>query len=70
MVGGLAGVIGGVIYFVISLPINFSGNGCDAGPAGQKRRRSAFLGIVLVIIAGLLGAIILAVLTALADFLE
>jgi len=70
MVGGLAGVIGGVIYFLISLPINFLwGMAAMEGQLARSGVELPFSGIVLVIIASLLGAIVLAVLTALGGIL-
>ena len=70
MVGGLAGVIGGIIYFLISLPINiFFGMAAMEGQLARSGVELPFSGIVLVIIAGFLGAIILAVLTALGGLL-
>ena len=70
IVGGLAGVIGGIIYFLISLPINiFFGMAAMEGQLARSGVELPFSGIVLVIIAGLLGAILLAVLTALGGLL-
>jgi hypothetical protein len=70
MVGGLAGVVGGIIYFVLSLPINiFFGMAAMEGQLARSGVELPFSGIVLVIIAGILGAIILAVLTVVGGIL-
>ncbi len=66
MVGGLAGVVGGIIYFVLSLPINiFFGMAAMQEQLYRSGVRLPFSGIVLVILTSIVGAIILAVLTAL-----
>ena len=66
MVGGLAGVVGGIIYFVLSLPINiFFGMAAMQEQLYRSGVRLPFSGIVLVIMTSIVGAIILAVLTAL-----
>ena len=66
MVGGLAGVVGGVIYFVLSLPINiFFGMAAMESQLARSGVQLPFSGFVLVIITSILGAVILAVLTAL-----
>ena len=66
MVGGLAGVVGGIIYFVLSLPINiFFGIAAMQEQLSRSGVRLPFSGMVLVIVASIVGAIILAVLTAL-----
>lgn len=65
MVGGLAGVVGGIIYFVLSLPINiFFGMAAMQEQLYRSGVHLPFSGIVLVILAGIVGAVILAVLTA------
>lgn len=66
MVGGLAGVVGGVIYFIISLPINiFFGMAAMQEQLYRSGVRLPFSGIVLVLLTSIVGAIILALLTAL-----
>ena len=66
MVGGLAGVVGGVIYFVLSLPINiFFGMAAMQEQLYRSGVHLPFSGFVLVILTSIVGAIILAVLTAL-----
>jgi hypothetical protein len=70
MVGGLAGVIGGVIYFVLSLPINiFFGMAAMEGQLARSGIQLPFSGMVLLIISSLLGAVILAGLTTLGGIL-
>ena len=70
IVGGLAGVIGGVIYFVLSLPINiFFGMAAMEAQLERSGIQLPFSGMVLLIISSLLGAVILAVLTALGGLL-
>ena len=67
MVGGLAGVVGGLIYLVIGVPLAY----LVAGPAameGQLARAGVnipFSGALLFIIAGIVGAIILVILSVL-----
>jgi hypothetical protein len=66
VVGGLAGVVGGVIYFIISLPINiFFGMAAMQEQLYRSGVRLPFSGIVLVLLTSIVGAVILALLTAL-----
>ena len=66
MVGGLAGVVGGIIYFVLSLPINiFFGMAAMQEQLYRSGVHLPFSGILLVILTSIVGAIILALLTAL-----
>ena len=66
MVGGLAGVVGGLIYFVLSLPINiFFGMAAMQQQLYRSGVHLPFSGIVLVLLTSIVGAIILALLTAL-----
>jgi len=70
MVGGLAGVVGGVIYFLLSLPINiFFGMAAMEQQLRSSGISIPFSGVVLVLLSSFLGAIILAVLTALGGLL-
>jgi hypothetical protein len=70
MVGGLAGVVGGVIYFILSLPINiFFGMAAMQQQLSRSGVRLPFSGFILVILTSIVGAIILAVLTALGGIL-
>ena len=70
IVGGLAGVIGGVIYFVLSLPINiFFGMAAMEAQLSRSGIQLPFSGMVLLIISSLLGAVILAGLTTLGGIL-
>jgi hypothetical protein len=65
MVGGLAGVVGGIIYFVLSLPINiFFGMAAMEGQLARSGVHLPFSGVVLLIVSSIIGAIVLAVLTA------
>jgi hypothetical protein len=65
-VGGLAGVFGGIIYFLLSLPINiFFGMAAMEEQLTRSGVHLPFSGMVLLLVASLLGAIMLAVLTVL-----
>jgi hypothetical protein len=66
MVGGLAGVVGGIIYLVIGLPIAILFG--MAAMTDQLTRQGVQLpisGAILMVVAGIVGAIILAVLATL-----
>ena len=66
MVGGLAGVVGGILYFIISLPLNiFFGMAAMEQQLDRSGVHLPFSGIVLVLLSSVVGAIILALLTAL-----
>ena len=66
MVGGLAGVVGGIIYFVLSLPINiFFGMAAMQQQLYRSGVHLPFSGVFLVILTSIVGAIILALLTVL-----
>ena len=70
MVGGLAGVVGGVIYFLLSLPINiFFGMAAMEQQLSRSGISIPFSGVVLVLLSSFIGAIILALLTALGGVL-
>ncbi|MGH9929777.1 MAG: hypothetical protein ACREA9_11205 [Pyrinomonadaceae bacterium] len=70
VVGGLAGVVGAVIYFILSLPINiFFGMAAIQEQLSRSGVRLPFSGVVLVILTSIVGAIVLAVLTALGGIL-
>jgi hypothetical protein len=70
MVGGLAGVVGGVIYFLLSLPINiFFGMAAMEQQLSRSGISIPFSGVVLVLLSSFIGAIILALLTALGGIL-
>ena len=66
MVGGLAGVVGGLIYLILGLPIAIL-----FGMTAMEQQLSnsgvhlPFSGVILMVIAGIVGAIILAVLATL-----
>ena len=66
LVGGLAGVFGGIIYFIITLPIALL---WGAAVMSEQFNRSGvqmpFSGPVLMIVGSLIGAIILALLATL-----
>lgn len=66
MVGALAGVIGGVLYFCIGVPIAYFASGGGAEVEEMLRRSGVELpltGALLFIVSGLLGAIILTILS-------
>lgn len=66
MVGGLAGVVGGIIYLILGLPIAILfGMSAMEQQLSQQGVRLPFSGVILMIFAGIIGAVILAVLTTL-----
>lgn len=63
MVGGLAGVVGGIIYLVIGLPIAILfGMAAMTDQLSRSGVELPFSGVLLMIVAGIVGAIFLAVL--------
>jgi hypothetical protein len=66
MVGGLAGVVGGIIYLILGLPIAIL-----FGMAAMQEQLSRsgvhlpFSGVLLMIVSGIVGAVFLAVLATL-----
>jgi len=66
MVGGLAGVVGGIIYLIIGLPIAiFLGMAAMTEQLSRSGVELPFSGTLLMIVAGIVGAIILTVLATL-----
>lgn len=66
MVGGLAGVVGGIIYLVIGLPIAILfGMAAMTEQLTRSGVELPFSGVLLMIVAGIVGAIFLAVLATL-----
>jgi hypothetical protein len=66
MVGGLAGVFGGIIYLILGLPIAiFFGMTAMEEQLSRSGVQLPFSGVLLIIIAGIVGAIILALLATL-----
>jgi hypothetical protein len=66
MVGGLAGVVGGIIYLIIGLPIAiFLGMAAMTEQLSRSGVQLPFSGTLLMIVAGIVGAIILTVLATL-----
>jgi hypothetical protein len=66
IVGGLAGVFGGIIYLVIGLPIVILfGMASMQEQLSRSGVRLPFSGVLLMIIAGIVGAVILALLATL-----
>ena len=65
-VGGLAGVVGGIIYLILGLPIAIL---VGMTAMTEQLERSGvhlpFSGVLLMVVAGIVGAIILAVLATL-----
>ena len=66
VVGGLAGVFGGIIYLILGLPLTiFFGMAAMEEQLNRSGVHLPFSGVILIIVAGIIGAIILAVLTTL-----
>lgn len=66
IVGGLAGIVGGIIYLIIGLPIAILfGMAAMTEQLSRSGVRLPFSGTLLMIVAGIIGAIILAVLATL-----
>jgi hypothetical protein len=66
MVGGLAGVVGGIIYLVIGLPIAILfGMAAMTEQLARSGVQLPFSGVLLMIVAGIVGAIFLVVLATL-----
>jgi hypothetical protein len=64
ILGALAGVIGGLIYLVIGLPLSFLMNGVAALDAQMRQYNPDFpiSGVLLLVIGGLVGFVIFVVL--------
>jgi hypothetical protein len=66
IVGGLAGVVGGIIYLIIGLPIAiFFGMAAMTEQLTRSGVELPFSGTLLMVVAGIIGAIILVVLATL-----
>ena len=66
MVGGLAGVVGGIIYLILGLPIAILfGMAAMQDSLNRSGVQLPFSGTLLMIVAGIVGAIILALLATL-----
>lgn len=66
MIGGLAGVVGGIIYLILGLPIAvFFGMAAMEDQLTRTGVHLPFSGVLLMIVAGIVGAIILALLATL-----
>jgi hypothetical protein len=66
IVGGLAGIVGGIIYLIIGLPIAILfGMAAMTEQLSRSGVQLPFSGTLLMIVAGIIGAIILAVLATL-----
>jgi hypothetical protein len=66
MVGGLAGVVGGIIYLILGLPIAILfGMAAMQDSLNRSGVELPFSGTLLMIVAGIVGAIILALLATL-----
>ena len=65
IVGALAGVIGGLIYFVIGLPISYLMNGVEAMDMTVRQFNPNFplSGLVLLVIGGVVGVVVFVVLS-------
>src|SRR6185295_18063399 len=70
MVGGLAGVVGAIIYLLLGLPIAiFFGMAAMEEQLTRSGVNLPISGIVLMIVSGLVGAVVLALLTTLGGIL-
>ena len=71
MVGAIAGVVGGLIYLVIGLPLSFLINGVAAMDAQVRQMSPDFpiAGAALLIVGGLIGFVIFVVLATLGGVL-
>ena len=71
MLGALAGVVGGLIYLVIGLPLSFLINGVTAMDAQVRQWNPDFPigGVVLLILGGIIGFVIFVVLSTLGGVL-
>jgi hypothetical protein len=71
IVGALAGVVGGLIYLIIGLPLQFLIKGVTAMDAQVRQLSPDFplSGIVLLIIGGIIGFVIFVVLSTLGGVL-
>ena len=71
IVGALSGVVGGIIYLLINLPVNFI---FGAGAIEEQIRRSGvevpLSGTILILIGGLLAAIFLIILATVGGMLS
>ncbi len=67
IIGALAGVIGGLIYLVIGLPLSYLINGVDAMDAQMRQFNPNFpiAGVVLLFVGGIIGFVIFVVLSTL-----
>lgn len=64
MLGALAGVIGGLIYLIIGLPISYLVNGVEAMDAQIRQLSPAFplSGVVVMVLGGIVGFVVFVVL--------
>lgn len=66
IVGALAGVFGGIIYLILGLPLTiFFGMAAMEEQLSRSGVALPFSGVILIIVAGIVGAIILALLATL-----
>jgi hypothetical protein len=66
MVGALSGVIGGIIYLILGLPIAiFFGMAAMEEQLTRNGVSLPFSGVLLMVVAGIVGAILLAILATL-----
>ena len=73
MVGGLAGVVGGIIYLIIGVPLAYLIAG--GGPAFEEQLARAgvtipFSGVLLFVVAGLVGAVCLIILAVIGGLIS
>jgi hypothetical protein len=67
IIGALAGVIGGLIYLVIGLPLSYLINGVEAMDAQMRQFNPNFpiAGVVLLFVGGIIGFVIFVILSTL-----
>jgi uncharacterized protein YacL len=67
IIGALAGVIGGLIYLVIGLPLSYLINGVEVMDAQMRQFNPNFpiAGVVLLFVGGIIGFVIFVILSTL-----
>jgi hypothetical protein len=71
MIGGLAGLVGGIIYLIIGLPITLFVGAAEFERAfSQYGRQMPFSGTALIIVSSIIGAIGLIVLSVIGGLIS
>ena len=72
MVGGLAGVVGGIIYLILGIPIAYliAGGGALEEQLARSGVSIPFSGVLLFIVSGLIGALCLIVLAVIGGLIS